>query len=236
MTRATLRVAWATSADLANLPDSDLQPQEVEHAARYKSKGRRRQYVASRALLRALLAEHTGRPAASFEVVADEGGKPLCVGGPAISISHSDDIVACAVCDVGDIGIDIEFPHRTRNVAAIARRYFCPEEAEWVGDQPADRFYMLWVLKEAWLKATGAGIAGGLDSLRCLVAPPRIAALAGSAPFTALQLYTLRGGFLGVATVNGQPASVEVRRWLPAPAGLAADDDLQLLAASDKAR
>ena len=236
MTRATLRVAWATIADLASIPEGFLQPQEIERAGRYKSDPRRLQYTASRALLRALLADHTNRPPCSFELVADERGKPICVDGPAVSISHSGDIVACGVCDAGDIGVDVEFSGRTRDVDAIAQRYFCREEAEWLAGEPADRFYMLWVLKEAWLKATGTGIAGGFDKLRCRVTPPRIEALAGSAPFTALRLYTLLGGLLGVAAVNEPPGAVEVHRWLPATVGFTADDGLQLLAASDPAR
>lgn len=234
MTRATLRVAWAANADLASIPEGSLPPQEIERAGRYTSGQRRQQYTTSRALLRALLADHTGRPPSSFELIADERGKPICVDGPAVSISHSGDIVACAVCDAGDIGIDVEFAHRSRDVDAIAQRYFCREEAEWLAAEPADRFYMLWVLKEAWLKATGRGIAGGFDKLRCRVAPPRIEPLAGSAPWAALRLYTLRDGFLGVAAVNERPAAIEVRRWLPATAGFAPDDDLELLAASDR--
>ena len=236
MTRATLRVAWATSADLASIADGGLSPREIERADRLKSGPRRQQHTGSRALLRALLADHTGRPPSSFELLADKRGKPLCVDGPAVSISHSGDIVACAVCDAGEIGVDVEFARRERDVEAIARRYFCREEAEWVGGQPEDRFYMLWVLKEAWLKATGKGLAGGLDRLRCRVTPPHLEALAGSASFTALQLYALRGGFLGVAAVDERPASIEVRRWLPAGAGFAADDEPRLVAAGDPVR
>lgn len=232
MTRAILRVAWATSSDLADIPDSSLQSQELERAGRYTSDLRRQEYIASRALLRALLADHTGQPPGAFQVIADERGKPICMDGPAVSISHSDDIVACAVCDAGDIGIDIELSRRPRNVAGIAQRYFCPEEAEWLATQPADRFYMLWVLKEAWLKATGDGIAGGLDKLRCIVTPPRIEALEGSAPFAALQLYKLCGGLLGIAAVDEPPDAIEVRRWLPAQAAFATDEERQPLASS----
>ena len=56
MTTATLRVVWATNADLASIPDGDLSPREIERASRYRSDLRRQQYTASRALLRALLA------------------------------------------------------------------------------------------------------------------------------------------------------------------------------------
>ena len=233
MRPATLSVAWATNGDLASVTDSDLQAAEFERASRFGSELRRQQYTASRAMLRALLADYTGRPASSFQLGADDRGKPLCVDGPAVSISHSGDFVACAVCDVGDIGVDLEFWNRSRDVEAIARRFFSPEESEWLATQPADHFYRLWVLKEAWLKATGVGLSGGLDKLRCIVTPPVIETLAGSAPVAALRLYALRDGLLGIAAVDERPAGIEVRRWSPARNKFIADDDLRLVADSE---
>ena len=117
MTQATLRVAWAASADYAAVPDTAIQSRKLEQANRFKSELRRQQYIASRAMLRALLAEHTGEPAASFELSNDERGKPVCAGGPAISITHSGEFVACAVLDAGEVGVDLEFPGRSRNLA-----------------------------------------------------------------------------------------------------------------------
>ena len=35
---------------------------------------------------------------------------------------------------------------------------------------------MLWVLKEAYLKALGSGLAGGLSSLECRIEPPAVVA------------------------------------------------------------
>jgi 4'-phosphopantetheinyl transferase len=233
MTPATLRIAWATNADLTTVPATAVQPGELERAGRFESELRRQQYVSSRAMLRALLAEHTGRPALSFELSADERGKPECAGGPAVSISHSGDIVVCAVFDGGEVGIDIEFPGRPRNISGIAERYFSAGEAEWLANQPPDRFYMLWVLKEAWLKATGTGISGGLDQLRCIVTPPRIEMLPDSAPSAALRLYAFGDGFLGAAALHVHPATIEIRRWLPAQNTFAADDGPELLASSD---
>ena len=235
MTRATLRVAWATSDDLAAIGEGDLDAQELERASRYKSDLRRQQYIGSRTLLRALLAEQSGEPAHSFDLSADARGKPICASGPAVSISHSRDVVACAVMDAGETGIDIEFPGRTRHVAGIAERYFSPGEAEWLATRPPDRFYRLWVLKEAWLKATGTGIAGGLDSLRCTVTPPRIELLPDSAPAAALRLYALRDGLLGIATLGAQPGAIDVHRWLPAKDTFVETAEVELLASYDMA-
>jgi 4'-phosphopantetheinyl transferase len=233
MTRATLRIAWATSADLAAVTEAAIQPLELERADGFKSELRRQQYIASRAMLRALLAEHAGKPALSFELSADERGKPECPGGPAVSISHSSDIVACAVMDAGEVGIDIEFPGRARNISGIAERYFSAGEAEWLETQAPDRFYMLWVLKEAWLKATGTGISGGLDQLRCTVTPPRIEPLQDSASFAALRLYAFGDGFLGAAALETCPAVIEIHRWRPAENAFMADDRTKLLASED---
>ncbi len=50
----------------------------------------------------------------------------------------------------------------------LAERFFSPEENRGLRALPQeerrDRFYRLWTLKESFLKATGAGLTGGLDS------------------------------------------------------------------------
>jgi 4'-phosphopantetheinyl transferase len=51
----------------------------------------------------------------------------------------------------------------------VAPRYFTPVEANELAQLPEEqrptRFYALWTLKESWLKATGEGLAGGLDQV-----------------------------------------------------------------------
>ena len=66
------------------------------------------------------------------------------------------------------IGIDIEYMHNDPGLLAIAKRYFYPEEWNRIRSLPIgermDAFYVLWTLKEAYLKVIGAGWAGW----RCL--------------------------------------------------------------------
>jgi 4'-phosphopantetheinyl transferase len=222
-------IAFAESGP--DLPQRFLSAAEFERAEVYKSPQRRNQFLLSRALLRALLERHTGRPAQSFTIRSDERGKPHCVDGPAIGISHSRNIVACAVTTDGAIGLDLEFPGRHRDTSAIARRYFSPMEADWLASQPADRFFMLWVLKEAWLKALGTGIAGGLDSLQCSVSPPRIDAMARTGELGDLGLFALQEGFMAVATTAAALADLEFLRWHPASGKFVAADDVLPIAA-----
>lgn len=72
------------------------------------------------------------------------------------NISHSEDIVACAI-DSSNIGIDIEkvrkFP------IEIASIFFDEEEQEYCLQE--DRLlFKIWTRKESYLKATGEGVRG----------------------------------------------------------------------------
>ena len=73
-----------------------------------------------------------------------------------------------AVGRVAHIGIDVEALDK-RVPMPVARRYFSEREVAALHalapeDQPR-RFLRLWTLKEAYLKAVGEGLAGGLDSM-----------------------------------------------------------------------
>jgi phosphopantetheinyl transferase len=196
---------WAghvTEADRAALADSARPRRRAEH-------------LAGRALLRIALQDWTGRPAVSHVVRAGASGKPECVGGPEISVSHSRGLVVCALAPEGRIGVDVELPVSGRAIDGIADRYFSADERHWIGSRP-ERFHMLWVLKEAYLKALGLGLAGGLDALRCEIAPPRIEAIvesSGDAP--ALALYEVADGFVGIATLGCRLETVTAQRWAP---------------------
>jgi len=176
---------------------------------------RRAEHLAGRALLRVALEAWTGRPALSHRLRVAATGKPECVDGPELSVAHSRGAVVCALGPEGAIGIDIELPVPGRAVDGIGERYFSAEESRWADDQP-DRFYMLWVLKEAYLKALGVGLAGGLDALCCEIEPPLIeATVRGSAEVPALALYGAASGFIGVATFCRRAADVTAFRWAP---------------------
>lgn len=180
---------------------------------------RRTEYLAGRALLRHALARHLGRRAASLRIEVTQHGKPECPAGPAISVSHSGDLIACAVANDGNgaIGIDVEAT-QPRDVAELAERFFTPAEAHWVAEDPAARFRMLWVLKEAHLKVLGLGLPGGLDSLECRIEPPSIAASVRDAAAPQLALLAGRDCHLGVAASGTVPFSLTVERWAPANA------------------
>jgi phosphopantetheinyl transferase len=175
---------------------------------------RRTEYLAGRALLRYALARELGREAASLRIEVTANGKPECVAGPAVSVSHSGDVVACAVSTSTDVAIGVDVEATTpRKLDDLAARFFTRAEAQWVGEDSDTRFGMLWVLKEAYLKALGVGLVGGLDSLECRIEPPSIAASVTGAAAPHLALLAGRGCYLGVAACDALPFALTVERW-----------------------
>jgi len=177
---------------------------------------RRTQYLAGRALLRFALERWTGLPAAAHRFRVRDGGKLECIDGPAISVSHDDERIAVALGSQGDIGIDVQHVEQRRRTADIARRHFSDAENAWLHGARPDAFYMLWVLKEAYLKARGTGLAGGLGSLECRVEPPVIEAKS-DVP-SALALYTLGDAYLAVAALACGVGEIRAECWQPSHA------------------
>jgi len=225
-------VAHALLGDLPVDPDSDLSVSELRRADQFKLASRREEFMAGRFLLRKLLEHHTGQDRASHEIITTEKGKPVCVGGPGISISHSEQHVFCALVGDGEIGIDVEVPPQPRDAGKIASRFFSEQEAAWVARDPDERFLMLWVIKEAWLKATGLGLSGGLDSLECAILPPKITArLTDNVP-AYLSVFRQGATFVGLATTTAMHRSVKALRWSSRANRLVAGAKLQSVAST----
>ncbi|MFO8141175.1 MAG: 4'-phosphopantetheinyl transferase superfamily protein [Marinobacter sp.] len=126
---------------------------------------RRSGFLTSRWLIRQSLACASGQPPEHCQPV---DGRPVASAMPAdwcLSLSHSRGLTSVAT-GARPLGIDIEPSQRKPDWAGVAKRWFSPVEQEWLfrADNPFN-FLKVWTLKEAWLKATGRGIAGNLQTL-----------------------------------------------------------------------
>lgn len=163
-----------------------LDRDERERAGRFQFDRDRREFIAAHALLRRMLAFHLGQPAAAWQFAIGAFGKPtidekLRVSDIDFNMSHTRDLVAAAVVSHATIGVDVEQIDRAKADFAVAKAYFAPPEVELLRRaaerERAGRFFQLWTLKEAYLKATGAGLGTALDSFAFTLAPVRISFL-----------------------------------------------------------
>jgi phosphopantetheine--protein transferase-like protein len=218
------RLAYASTRELSAAERSELPVDE--RTREFGSPERRRQFLSARALLRSLLSGFDGGSPRSYRITRGEKGKPVCEGGPAISITHAGDYVACCVASSGDVGIDLEVIDPRRQALKVARRFFTALEADWLDTQPRDRFFMLWVLKEAYGKAGGSGVVAALQGLQCIVEPPKIEVLESPAASLCLRLFRLHGSYLAFAAIGGAPGELQVERWDVERGELVVDDDV----------
>lgn len=77
-------------------------------------------------------------------------------------LSHTNNVIVCAITQFGDIGVDVE--HIVRDHLAIMPRVFDETEMAYVNAQLCEEekfraFYMLWTRKEAHVKARGMGFS-----------------------------------------------------------------------------
>ncbi|MCQ4167044.1 4'-phosphopantetheinyl transferase family protein [Tahibacter harae] len=132
--------------------------------------------VQAQRLLLHLLSAYCGRPVGSADLDTGEHGKPRLAGGPGFNLSHSGDAAVVALAPGLELGVDLERPGRRRRHAELARRFFCPREADAVaaaeGAAREALFLHLWTAKEAVLKALGRGLAFGLERLEFAAGVP----------------------------------------------------------------
>ena len=98
-------------------------------------------------------------------------GKPRLVG-PAdldFSLSHSGELALIAVARGRRVGADVERVRPRTDVLAIARGSLAARERRAIESPGTDKarrdaFFRCWTRKEAYLKARGEGLGGGLDT------------------------------------------------------------------------
>jgi 4'-phosphopantetheinyl transferase len=147
-----------------------LSPEERETADRFVFDADRVRYIAAHTALRTLLGDHLGRDPRGLRFARTPGGKPYLIDEPVrFNLSHSGNYAVIGISDSSEIGVDTEQIRDDIEYRDIAARYFSPVEYSWLIDgsdtEQRERFYRLWVVKEAFLKATGEGLGTPLDAV-----------------------------------------------------------------------
>ncbi|KAG9455831.1 hypothetical protein H6P81_000339 [Aristolochia fimbriata] len=154
-----------------------LSPCERDYVISIKEDDLKKKAILARVLVRTTLARYTGYQVSpqSLKFRKNIFGKPEVLwqldkkwNPPLLhfNMSHTSSLIACGVTTNAQIGIDVEEKQRKikHNIAAFARRYFSPQEAEFLNtfsdpERQRKEFLKLWTLKEAYVKALGRGFS-----------------------------------------------------------------------------
>jgi 4'-phosphopantetheinyl transferase len=155
------------TADLVETYRSWLDEQERAHYQSLKFPKHQYEYLVAHALLRSCLSHYGGRYPWEWSFVKNAYGRPEIQtkeGPPPLrfNLSHTDGMVACAVTRLADVGVDVERVTQ-EDLVEVANASFTSKElahlAQWKGIAWQKRFFELWTLKEAYVKARGLGLS-----------------------------------------------------------------------------
>jgi len=161
--------------DLARMR-ATFAPREEARAQRFAQHYRDR-WVAGRGLLRRLLAQATSGEPAALRFAYGAHGKPTLdprsappLEGPPLTfnVSHSGALGLYALARGREVGVDIE-QIRARRSDQVADRFFHRSESSRLHaiqneEQRRAAFFAVWCCKEAFIKATGAGLSQSMSS------------------------------------------------------------------------
>lgn len=143
-----------------------LSAEECARADRFVFETDRIRYIASHGELRLKLAAYCAMRPETLMFGLGSHGKPFLLE-PSLpiqfNVSHSGSRAALVVTLNTRCGIDIEKVRPEVSGQAIAERFFCVRENNWLqslpGDQRIQGFFRLWSVKESILKADGKGLS-----------------------------------------------------------------------------
>jgi 4'-phosphopantetheinyl transferase len=161
------RVVFETQAVEAGYLDG-LSSEEKERARAIQSPENRETFIQSRARLRWLLGHQLEIPAVQVPLALGPHGKPhLRSREIEFNLSHTRGVILIGMARGAELGVDVEQLRPTRRLEALIREVFATEEQRrfqgLAEAEQQDMFLRGWTLKEAFVKATGRGIAAGLS-------------------------------------------------------------------------
>ena len=154
-----------------------LSDEERAKCAGYRLQRDRHTQLVSRALLRVALSHYAEVAPRHWRFRGDSHGKPRLEDdrhGLRFNLSHTRGMVVCAVARERELGVDVQIADPHVDMQSIARRFFSAREQRDMGSLPAaarpGRFFDLWALKEAYMKAAGLGFDMAMEDIGCHLA------------------------------------------------------------------
>lgn len=160
--------------DLVDQLNNILCEDEQIKARKFRFEYLQNRFITTRANLRIILSKYLTISPQNIVFNYGEKGKPSLVKNinpEAIefNVSHSENLALYSFIKQKKIGIDIEKIRDNCEVENLAQRFFTNNEYQIIsrlrGRKQLQAFFQAWTSKEAYLKATGEGLGGGLDKI-----------------------------------------------------------------------
>ncbi len=154
--------------ELLNEYRSLINDEELKRYERLVFPPHQKQFLVSRALLRTVLGQYLDQPPETLVFARNSYGKPRIASFEkslpiSFNLSHTDGLCVLAVTRENDLGVDVEYLTRKVDILNLAKRFFSEQEyAELAAldvEKFDERFFRLWTLKEAYIKACGMGLS-----------------------------------------------------------------------------
>ena len=217
---------------------------ELRRARTLRRPADRRRHVAARALVRTVLSRYLPPAPQDWRFVADAHGRPQLSPEHRLpelqfNIAHTAGLVVLALRVGGALGVDVETPRRRTDTLAL-ERYFAPAERAALRALPAAarrrRFFEVWTLKEAYLKARGLGLRLPLEGFAFEFGAPADVTLtmtdacADTPQRWALGQWSLRGRYLlALCAERRTPRPLALRLYETVPLGAVRSMPAQVL-------
>lgn len=194
-----------------------LSEDEQHRANRFYFEPDKKHFIAGRAILRTILSRYLDLEPDTLQFSYGSRGKPA-LASPNTSrtlcfnLSHSNGLALYAVTRSRHLGIDLEHIRPMPNALELAQRFFSSREYALISSLPPDQrqeaFFNGWTCKEAYLKATGEGLAG-LQQVEVSLTPSKPVELLSiqgdpkAANHWSVHQLTLVPGFVAALAVEG---------------------------------
>jgi len=153
---------WQNSADVPFYA-SLLNKQEQKRWQTMTSPQRQREFICGRGGLRWLLSHYLERSPQELEISHTASGKPVLANSHwQFNLSHSHELMLCAITEGVSVGVDVEYRLRPCLMERVMHRWAKVDRFQaWQKlppQQQSEEFWRWWTQHEAIAKALGTGI------------------------------------------------------------------------------
>jgi 4'-phosphopantetheinyl transferase len=161
-----------------------LDSRDRERAVRFRFAEDRARFILGRGLLRKTLGTYLQKAADSITLGYTDRDRPIFPEDETIqfNLSHTQDLVAIALTAHARVGVDLEHMEIKSDLLPLAKRILSLDDYGRFQTLSAEElpaaFFRIWTRKEAYLKARGEGISGGIQRISVSFGPEATSSVA----------------------------------------------------------